>query len=556
MRRLVSAFIRDTRGNAAIFTCVMLTTILCLAAFGVDLGRMFSDRRRAQGTVDLAAIVAASNLTNANAAAAATIQQNNYPAQALTNIVVGTYTADPTVAAANRFQPSALATANAAQVTLTTTTPLFFARIFSGTSQYGIQTTAIATQTTLASFSIGSGLLSLNGGLLNQVLGGLLGSNISLSAMDYQSLLGANVDLFGFLNALATRANLSAGSYSSILNSNVKISDVINAMIDTETSTYGSASGPVRALSSVASALSGSTAKVSLSSLFNLGPYSTMTSGQTPQVGTTVSAMDLLSAAAQLANGQHQVQVDLSASLPAGIASASLQLAIGERPQGTSWFTVGAVGASVHTAQTRLLLTVQLLGSGPVATVNLPIYLELASATATLNAISCGYPDISTSSVTLGVTPAILDAWIGNVSNANFTNFTTAPFPGPATLVNLPLISMTGLAHATISNLSPTPVNFSYSDIQQQTKKTVNTTDYTASLLSSLVGNLTLDVSIVGLNLGLPGVLQGTVSGIVAAAATPVDQLLSGVLTTLGLGLGQADVWVTGIRCDGAVLVN
>jgi len=28
------------------------------------------------------------------------------------------------------------------------------------------------------------------------------------------------------------------------------------------------------------------------------------------------------------------------------------------------------------------------------------------------------------------------------------------------------------------------------------------------------------------------------------------------VLSSLGVGIGQADVWVSGIRCDGAVLVN
>ena len=28
------------------------------------------------------------------------------------------------------------------------------------------------------------------------------------------------------------------------------------------------------------------------------------------------------------------------------------------------------------------------------------------------------------------------------------------------------------------------------------------------------------------------------------------------ILAMLGVGVGQADVWVSGIRCDGAVLVN
>jgi uncharacterized membrane protein len=158
--------------------------------------------------------------------------------------------------------------------------------------------------------------------------------------------------------------------------------------------------------------------------------------------------------------------------------------------------------------------------------------------------------------VTLGVTPSLLDAWIANVSNYDFTNFQMAPNPGPANLANILAISVTGLAHASISNLSPQSVSFTYADIQQQTKKTVNTTDYLASLLSSVVGDLTLNASIAGLSVGLPQPLLQTLSGILATATTPVDQLLSGVLTTLGLGLGQADVWVTGIRCDGAVLVN
>jgi uncharacterized membrane protein len=50
------------------------------------------------------------------------------------------------------------------------------------------------------------------------------------------------------------------------------------------------------------------------------------------------------------------------------------------------------------------------------------------------------------------------------------------------------------------------------------------------------------------------------VSQSIAAIAQPeaaqIDQLLANILATVGVGLGQATVWVTGIRCDGAVLVN
>jgi hypothetical protein len=93
---------------------------------------------------------------------------------------------------------------------------------------------------------------------------------------------------------------------------------------------------------------------------------------------------------------------------------------------GTSWVTVGSTGASVHTAQTRVLLKIQLIGSGSVSVVNLPVYVEIAAGTATLNTVSCGYPSMSTSKVTLGVSPGLVDAWVGDVTPGMMTNFSTA----------------------------------------------------------------------------------------------------------------------------------
>jgi uncharacterized membrane protein len=132
--------------------------------------------------------------------------------------------------------------------------------------------------------------------------------------------------------------------------------------------------------------------------------------GPKPKVGVSVSVFDLLSAVAGVANGTNQIATNLTLGVP-GIASVSLKATVGERAQGSGWVTVGNKGASVHTAQTRILLNVQLLGSGIVPGVNLPIYVEVASGTATLSSIACGYPDISTSTVHLGATPGIIDAW-------------------------------------------------------------------------------------------------------------------------------------------------
>jgi len=185
-----------------------------------------------------------------------------------------------------------------------------------------------------------------------------------------------------------------------------------------------------------------------------------------------------------------------------------------------------------------------------------PLYLELAAATARLTGIQCNPGDVSTSRVTLGVTPALVDAWIGQVSMAEFNNFSRAPNPPAATLLNVAgLAKVSGRAHVTMTNLSEATVSFSYPEIQRGDKKTTSTQNFVATLLGRLVGDLELRVEALGLGLGLPG-LDGLVSGVIASAATPLDQVLNGVLGTLGIGLGQADSWVTGVRCGGAVLVR
>ena len=70
-----------------------------------------------------------------------------------------------------------------------------------------------------------------------------------------------------------------------------------------------------------------------------------------------------------------------------------------------------------------------------------------------------------------------------------------------------------------------------------------------------LIVDLDLRVELLGLGLPIPG-LDGAVSGVIAGAAAPLDQVLTSLLNTLGIGLGQADSWVSGVRCGGAVLIQ
>jgi uncharacterized membrane protein len=525
---------------------------ICCAALAIDVGTISADRRKTQSTADISAIVAAGNIANATNAAKAAVTKNNYPESALVSVELGTYTANAALPPAARFVTPATGVANAARVKLMTQTPLYFSHFFTGQNNFQIRTEAIARTSSMASFAIGSRLASVNNGLLNGLLGDMLGTNLSLSVMDYNALLGAKIDVLTFLNTLATRVNLTGASYDTLLKTNIKVSDMVAAALTTQQATNGGGAAAT-ALSSVTTALSSVTTKILPGALFNLGPYASGSVGGS-QIGIGLSLFDLLKATAGAANGGNQVATDVNLGIP-GLLTSSVKVAIGAQPTGTSWITVGSTGVSVHTAQTRVLSTINLLGSGVASLVALKTYVEVGSGTATLNNISCGYPNINTSTVTLGVTPGIVDAWIGDVSNADFNNFATKPNPPAATIVNALLATVSARAHAGMGNTTPVPVTFTYADIQAQTKKTVNSTNFTSSLTNSLLSDLVVNVNVLGLGIGLGG-LGGLVTGIIGGAATGIDQFLTTVLGSLGVGIGQADVWVTGIRCNGAVLVN
>ncbi|WP_298271683.1 pilus assembly protein TadG-related protein [uncultured Bradyrhizobium sp.] len=556
---LLRHFRTDNRASFVVMTAGLMTLMIGCAGLAVDLGTIFADRRKTQSTADLAAIVAAANLNNAVNAATATVVQNKYPASAVVKVETGTYTADGAIAPQARFVTPAVGTANAVRVTLNTQTPLFFARYLTGQRSFTIKATAVASTTAAASFSIGSRLLSVNGGALNALLSSLLGTSISLSVMDYNSLISTKIDALDFLQALATRVNLTVGTYDTLLKANIKVGDIIAAALSTQQSTNG-ASAATTALSSISQAVASSPAKLVTGKLIDLGPFANLTVGQKPQIGANVSIFDLINAVAQISNGTHQVATNIDLNLP-GLAQVAVYVTIGERPVGSSWVQFGTQGVSLHTAQTRLLVLVKVLGTGSVSLIKLPIYVEVASATATLNAVSCGRPDISTSQVTLGVTPGIVDAWIGDVGVAEMNDFTRKPNPPPVKLVDLGnLLTIRALAHVGIGNTTPTSVNFSYSDIQAGTKKTVTTSNFLSSLVGNLLGDLDLkiyllEVPLTLLDTVLSGVLN-LVKGILIGVTAPLDQVLSNLLSTLGIGIGQVDTSVMGIRCDGAVLVS
>jgi uncharacterized membrane protein len=113
------------------------------------------------------------------------------------------------------------------------------------------------------------------------VLNGLLGTDLSLSVMDYNALIKADLELFSFPDALATTANLEAASYDELLDCEVTGQQFLAALSQSDVS-----AGVRKALSRLMA--DGSQARpVALRRLFDLGPFGALT----PASGSCAAAV-------------------------------------------------------------------------------------------------------------------------------------------------------------------------------------------------------------------------------------------------------------------------
>lgn len=574
-RLWLRGFRGDERGGIAILGAFMLPVGLAASALAIDMGSLYVERRAAQSAADLAAMNAAANIEHAEAAAAATLKVNGIhqtsasasanglgdggsdgdensgassgsAGNATVTVTKGSY--DPSRPLGNRFQPGGQ-NPNAVEVVLTKPGAIFFsAALGQSPPQIAVRAIAASAGANEAIFSVGSRLLGVRDGLINSLLGALLGGNLNLSVADYNSLINADVTLLNFLNALATELNVVGGTYNDVLAANATVGQVIEA-IAAVTEQNGNNAATV-ALETLLGQSTASSLTIPLTSLVNLGSLGQLAIGQpSPGLDAAFSALEFVNAAAVVANGNRQVAVDLGATIP-GLLSVKLDIAIGQRPTMSPWTTVGKPEATLHTTQMRIRLVAQVGGTGLLAgtQVRLPVYIDTAYATARLSDVQCTPGQPAQSTATVAARPGIVQAWVGEVTNVQFSDFTVEPAVTKATLVSLPLVKVRGQAHVAAGNINDTPLEFTQSDIANAVVKSTDTSTIAQSLLSSLLGDLDLELQVLGLALGLGGLLD-LVASLLAPVAAPLDLLVHDLLTTLGIHLGEADVRVYGIGC-------
>lgn len=149
----------------------------------------------------------------------------------------------------------------------------------------------------------------------------------------------------------------------------------------------------------------------------------------------------------------------------------------------------------------------------------------------------------------------IAELWIGEITTG-FTDFINKPVVSQATLVNTSLIKIRGRAHVDAGSMTETMLTFTSDDVANATILRTSTNSLVQSVVTSLLKDLQLDVQVIGLGLALPGALTSAVLTTLSPVAKPLDDVIFGLLTTLGIHLGEADVRVRGVRCGSGILAG
>lgn len=562
----------DRSGNIGTLAALSLPLLVFSLALGVDFGYLTVQQRRLQTTADLAAIAAAANMAEAEQAAATYFSLNGIAASvtgangvsipamtpprkdaaaAKASVERGRYLADPDIAPENRFV-AAGADADAARVTLSRPADLFVAAMFMPKAPL-LSATGSAARTKVAAFSIGTRLASLNDGILNALLGKLLGTNLSLKVMDYRALADADLSVQPFLKAVATRLDLTAATYEDVLKADLTLPQLLASM-----RTVQGLSGPVRsALSAIEKATSASKVKIPLTRIVNLDPKKGLAIDAGGDWDMSLNALQIVTAAAALANGKNQVALDLGAAVP-GLADVTVRLAIGEPPVETPANRLGAPGSAVRSAQTRLAVEASIDGLSLLAglTIKLPLYVEVAASEAMLGDIRCLGGTPSNASVAVDTVPGVAEVALGKVDPSVLADFSDGVRVKKARIVDSALARIDAIAHVEAKNLARTRLSFSPTEIAAKTMKTVSTRHTLTSTTKTLLENLDLDIQVLFLTLGTPKALTAALAGTLGAVTPAVDELLYNLLLAVGVRIGEADIRVTGVRCQRPALVQ
>lgn len=548
---------RDERGTVLVVVSIAMVAMIGATALAVDIGQITNSNRTLQAAADSIALDTARAVSGGTAAslsgASGAVTLAAQGSATRNNISQSTVTVELGTTSGTTFTAMATPILNGAVQTVASSAIPTAVRVTAlGTVDFAFRpggtTTsrkAVASQAGIAGISVGSFLarVDTSTGLLNQVLGGMIGGNLTL--VGYTGIAS------GTLTLGQLKTQLGIGTVDQLLDTNITYKNFLNAM-----AAALNAKGDAASLAARAGVLSIATAASTTPSL-KLKDFIAVASGNgTSAADVDLNVMQLVQMAAQVANGTNAVALNLSAASLGGFGSLlntsggntlslkvieAPQLAIGPASQDGSgnWVT------TAHTAQVRLFIHLRPAGTLLGGLLDLPIYVEAASADASLRGITCATPRDS-STVTVHTDAQAVRARIGTIADINAVN----PTVSDATIVNvLGLLKVTGSADVTVAGTASNPDLAFHGPFGWSNTKTVATGGLgLGTLLSS---DLHLN-----LLLGLGSLLTSVLNLLTPILAVVDNALLDPLLSALGVMVGGADVTNFMLDCNPLKLVS
>jgi uncharacterized membrane protein len=529
----------------------------------IDVANVFSQRRAMQKIADLSAISGAQlvdqTCSHPQADADGLAASNHLSVASGDQITVTCGRWDPARFAAPTYFSAGTPLFNAVHVTVAHNVPYFFAfgsRI--------VTAEATAKSTNIASFSLGTGAVSLNAGVINQVLNALLGTNLNLSGVAYTGLANSTISIGDLVTALNVgtvgnllQTSMTAGQFLGWVAQVLAPTDPINADILRVLALQIPSNQLIRI---------GKTTNVA-------GILSVALANSESALSANVNVFDLLMTTAELEQvGHPAVTLASGINLPpvatTSVALAVIQapvIAIGEAGQNAEgqWIT------SATSAQIRLMLNVSLLnvsslGIPGLTGINLPLTLDVAPAVANLTKAQCA-SSLAGCEVDVQATPGIANLCLGAITTAMSTN-PSAPLTcsQPAQLINIPgLLAVTAKVPIALTPASQSGQTFVFNGIADSPEATQSSSSNVGGVFentaSTLASQLTLNVQILGLGLPLGSVLQPLLTNFVDSALNPLltqlDAVIVPLLHLLGVQVGYDTVHFISLDCGDTELI-
>ncbi len=542
-----AAAYRYEKGATSVMVAVLIPIIIGFVGLGVDVGNMLMTQKRLQNNADAAALAAVSDIDNYAALVDSVIESGKLVDEDIKKVERGswdeesrTFIVDPE--------------GNSVRVELERTIDVYFLRILGASSTMPVNAVATADLRIAGVIAkLGASTLDIDttqGTLLNALLGSLLGTTLNLSAVGWQGLIDAHLDLVKFLNL--AKLDLGIGTTEGLMDAKLTVAEILDLMIRALQADGETAALNVAVLKNQILGLSVAPLDLQL----RLGDVVSVDMNHGTLVKAEVDALSMIYVLAEVFN--HKSAVSASADLNLGVIDADLKVNVVEPPV----IRILQKGGTIHSAGARIYLDARVgtLLAGLLTNSSLlrvPLYLELGSGDAMLT-------DVSADGAEFSVGSSLARVFLGDVNENFFFSETTLDESDfdqarilDVSLLGLPLVNADAKSYIDASgggsSVTVPPESFGETFVVHN-----QLGNGVGGLVNSLLGegNLELDVNLLGLGLNLGQVTNNLLGQLSSAILSPLlSALLNPVSALTGVFPGRTDLTVYDYAYE-AVLVE